>query len=53
MVDTAAALALAFLGVVVLVNLANGTLVAWLKAKFLHQGAKPTQKILSAPQVLA
>lgn len=53
MVDTAAALALALLGVVVLVNLANGTLPAWLKAKFLHQGSKPAQPILTAPQALA
>lgn len=34
--NTAAALVLAFLAVVLLVNLANGTLGAWLKAKFLH-----------------
>ena len=34
--NTAAAMLLALLGVVVLVNLANGTLRAWLAAKFLH-----------------
>lgn len=37
--DTAAALVIAFLVVVMFVNLANGTLGAWLKAKFLHQAA--------------
>lgn len=35
--ETAAAFVLALLVVVVLVNLANGTLGPWLKAKFLHQ----------------
>ena len=35
--DTVAGFALALLFVVLLVNLANGTLGAWLKAKFLHQ----------------
>ena len=34
--NTAAAMILALLAVVLLVNLANGTLGAWLKAKFLH-----------------
>lgn len=34
--NTAAAMILALLAVVLLVNLANGTLTAWLKAKFLH-----------------
>lgn len=33
---TLAGVVLALLAVVVLVNLANGTLGAWLKAKFLH-----------------
>jgi hypothetical protein len=35
---TFASAVLAFLAIVVLVNLANGTLGAWFKAKFLHQG---------------
>lgn len=35
--DVAAGLALTFLAVVVAVNLANGTLTDWLKAKFLGQ----------------
>lgn len=37
--DTVAAFVLALLAVVVMVNLANGTLGLWLRAKFLHQGA--------------
>lgn len=36
---TLASVVLALLAVVVLVNLANGTLGAWLKAKFLHLGS--------------
>lgn len=36
--DTVAALVLTVLTIVVLVNLARGTLGAWLKAKFLHIG---------------
>lgn len=36
--DTIAAFVLTLLVIVVLINLANGTLAAWLKAKFLHQG---------------
>lgn len=36
---TFASVVLAFLALVVLVNLANGTLGAWFKAKFLHQAA--------------
>jgi hypothetical protein len=39
--ETAAAWVLALLIVVVLFNLANGTLPAWLRAKFLHQAPKP------------
>ncbi|HET9059162.1 MAG TPA: hypothetical protein VFN61_04515 [Acidimicrobiales bacterium] len=34
---TVASAALALLGIVVAINLANGTLGAWFKAKFLHQ----------------
>jgi hypothetical protein len=41
--ETAAGVLLALLAVIVLLNLANGTLTAWLKAKFLHQ-APPTPK---------
>ena len=37
---TVAAFVLTLLAIVALVNLANGTLGAWLKAKFLHQGTK-------------
>lgn len=36
MMATLATVALTFLALVLLVNLANGTLGAWLKAKFLH-----------------
>lgn len=36
---TFASVVLAFLVLVVLINLANGTLPAWLRAKFLHQGS--------------
>jgi len=36
MTGTIATVALTFLAIVVLLNLWNGTLVAWLKAKFLH-----------------
>ena len=35
---TVAAFVLTLLAIVMLVNLANGTLGAWLKAKFLHKG---------------
>jgi hypothetical protein len=38
--ETAAAWLLALLVLLMLVNLANGTLGPWLKAKFLHQGPK-------------
>lgn len=40
MADTAAALVLTLLAVVILLNLANGTLGAWFKAKFLHVAPK-------------
>ncbi|HET9691003.1 MAG TPA: hypothetical protein VFP61_07605 [Acidimicrobiales bacterium] len=50
--QTIASVALAFLGVVVLVNLANGTLRQWLVAKFLHKtspgNAQPSAKAGSA-----
>lgn len=37
--NTVAVWALTGLVLVMLINLANGTLPAWLKAKFLHQAA--------------
>jgi len=36
MIGTLATVALTFLAIVVLLNLYNGTLGAWFKAKFLH-----------------
>ena len=35
--DTVASVALTLLAVVVVINMANGTLGAWLAAKFLHK----------------
>jgi Flp pilus assembly pilin Flp len=46
--STVAALALALLAVVMLVNLANGTLGAWLKAKFLHMAPPATTSAVAA-----
>lgn len=42
--NTAAAMLLALLAVIVLVNLANGTLGTWLKAKFLHVNPQAAAK---------
>ncbi len=47
--DTVASLALAFLAIVVLVNVANGTLKAWLAAKFLHRTPATSSASASAP----
>lgn len=38
--DTIASFVLTLLVIVVLINLVNGTLPAWLRAKFLHQAPK-------------
>lgn len=37
--ESFASVVLALLAIVMLLNLANGTLGTWLKAKFLHMGA--------------